>query len=159
MQIKTYTAGLCIAFPLLMVSMTSHAESPHVIYQTTTWIFPNLKPSNADIEKTLRPSALKRSKKNVGITTGFEWEDSRKSQYAIYRSPGRLYFKGKAGYISEGLEEDLWDMPLQKAKSTLNEKGAVGLGAGYRLHDGTRLEFEYTVNKQQEQQLRLGYQF
>jgi len=160
MQIKTYTAGFCIAFPLLMVDMASQAETSRIIYQQMpAWIYPNLKISNADIEKTLRPSVLTGARKNFGITKGFEWEDSKKSQYAIYRSPGKVYFKGKAGYISEGLEEDIWDMPLQKAKNTLNEKGALGLGAGYRLNDGTRFEVEYTVNKQDEQQLRLGYQF
>ncbi len=157
---KTYTVSFCIAFPLLMVNMASQAESPRVMYQQIpAWIYPNLKISHSDIEKTLRPKTLTGSKKTLGITKGFEWEDSRKSQYAIYRSPGKIYFKGKAGYISEGLEEDIWDMPLQKAKKTLNKKGAVGLGAGYRLHDGTRFEVEYTVNKQDEQQLRLGYQF
>lgn len=91
--------------------------------------------------------------------TNFDWEESRKSQYAIYRSQGKRYFKGKAGYMLEGLEKELWDMPLQEAKNTLNEKGSVGIGAGYRLKDGTSFEFEFTVNKQDEQQLIFGYQF
>jgi len=139
-----------------MINMVSYAESPRIIdQQTAIWIYP--KSSDAVSEAPAR--AFMRSKKNNPIIKGFKWEDSRKSQYAIYRSPGKLYFKGKAGYISEGLEEDLWDMPLQQAKDTLSEKGAVGLGAGYRLSDGTRFEFEYTVNKQDEQQLKFGYKF
>ncbi|VAW88310.1 hypothetical protein MNBD_GAMMA16-671 [hydrothermal vent metagenome] len=157
MQMKIHTTGFCIAL-LSMINMVSYAESPRIIaQQTTTWIHP--KPSDAVIEEIPPARAFMRSKKNNPMIKGFKWEDSRKSQYAIYRSPGKLYFKGKAGYILEGLEEDLWDMPLQKAKHTLNKKGAVGLGAGYRLSDGTSFEFEYTVNKQDEQQLKFGYKF
>jgi len=154
MQIKIHTTGLCITF-LSMVSMVSYAESTRIInQQTANWIYPS--PSNVNIKIG---SVFMRQKKQTSIITGFKWEESKKSQYAIYRSPGKVYFKGKAGYISEGLDEDLWDMPLKEVKHTLNEKGAVGLGAGYRLRDGTSFEFEFTVNKQDEQQLKFGYTF
>ncbi len=154
MQIKIHTTGLCITL-LSMVSMASYAESARIIdQQTATWIYPL--PSNADIKAG---SVFMRSKKQASIIKRLKFEESKKSQYAIYRSPGKIYFKGKAGYISEGLEEDLWDMPLKEVKHTLNEKGAVGLGAGYRLRDGTSFEFEFTVNKQDEQQLKFGYIF
>ncbi|NOY73943.1 MAG: hypothetical protein GXP14_16505 [Gammaproteobacteria bacterium] len=157
---KTHPGGFC-AVLIFMVSMASYAGSSDIIaQQTTAWAQQNLQDGHVIDNQTGSPqTTLVIPKKNSTIMTNFDWEESRKSQYAIYRSQGKRYFKGKAGYMLEGLEKELWDMPLQEAKNTLNEKGSVGIGAGYRLKDGTSFEFEFTVNKQDEQQLIFGYQF
>lgn len=91
---------------------------------------------------------------------GYE-EDSR-LQAATFRSAGSVYFKGKAGYLNldEENREDLFSQLTFTEMVTEFDRGSmIGLGAGYRLSRSERLEFEYIVNKKDEQVLSVGYTF
>lgn len=83
------------------------------------------------------------------------------AQYATFRSPGDIYLHGKAGYEWESSrEKDLWHTgSLDEMVNDFGTNGALGLGAGYRLNNGRRLEIEYSINRRDEQLFRLGYTF
>ena len=61
--------------------------------------------------------------------------------YGVYRTPGDLYFKGKAGLVYEYLNVDFRSLPLEGDAIGLS----LGLGGGYRFNEALRLELEYTA--------------
>lgn len=94
-------------------------------------------------------------------STEFGFADEYLAQYATYRSPGEVYLHGKAGYAwDSSREKDLWRTgSLDEMVDEFGTNGAFGLGAGYRLNNGRRLEIEYSVNRHDEQLFRVGYTF
>lgn len=79
--------------------------------------------------------------------------------YAIFRSNGDVYFKGRAGYLTDYTDEAFEDISIEEIINSFDEHGALGIGAGYTLKSGHKLEFEYTVTKRQEQILQIEYIF
>jgi hypothetical protein len=93
------------------------------------------------------------------IGSRFDWEEDDESQYAIFRTSGEVYIKGKAGYVWEDEEEDPNILSIGEIVDNLSVNGAFGLGAGYKLGNGDRLEFEYIVNKRDLKVFSVGYSF
>lgn len=91
----------------------------------------------------------------------FGFTDESLAQFATFRSPGDVYLHGKAGYTWESArEKDRWGaQSIDEMVEELDTHGAFGLGAGYRLSNGRQLEIEYSVNRRDEQVLRVGYTF
>lgn len=91
----------------------------------------------------------------------FGFADEHLAQYATFRSPGDVYLHGKAGYAWDSArEKDQWRTgSLDEMVDEFGTNGAFGLGAGYRLNNGRRLEIEYSVNRHDEQLFRVGYTF
>lgn len=92
-----------------------------------------------------------------GETTlpGVEWDMTTLALYGVYRSPGQVYFKLKAGAVHERLNLNASGLNLQG-----QESGATaGLGLGYRFDKQGRLELEYTVVEEDVSLLTLGYLF
>lgn len=92
----------------------------------------------------------------------FGYEQDPLLQAATFRSAGSLYFKGKAGYLNldEQYKEDLFaELSFTEMVTEIDRGSAIGLGAGYRIGHGGRLEFEYVVNKKEEQVFNVGYTF
>lgn len=91
----------------------------------------------------------------------FGFTDESLAQYATFRSPGDVYLHGKAGYMWESSrEKDQWcAQSIDDMVEELDTRGAFGLGAGYRLSNGRQFEIEYSVNRRDEQLLRIGYTF
>lgn len=92
----------------------------------------------------------------------FGYEQDPLLQAATFRSAGSLYFKGKAGYLNleEQYKEDLFaELSFTEMVTEIDRGRAIGLGAGYRIGRGERLEFEYVVNKKEEQVFNVGYTF
>ena len=103
---------------------------------------------------------LVEAKASNGFTDVFGWEEDRQVQFATYRSNGPVYFKGKAGYLHYNdfaIKRD--DLSLSEFVNNFSLTGAVGVGAGYKLSNGERLEIEYMVNKQDMQVFTVGYTF
>lgn len=97
-----------------------------------------------------------------GGTEIFGYEQDPLLQAATFRSAGSLYFKGKAGYLNleEQHKEDLFaELSFTEMVTEIDRGSAIGLGAGYRIGRGERLEFEYVVNKKDEQVFNVGYTF
>lgn len=90
----------------------------------------------------------------------FGWEDDDRVTLATYRSTGPVYLKGRAGYMHfDGEPEYLSDLSVSDFVGNFGTSGAFGLGAGYKLSNGERLEFEYTVNRLDQQVFSVGYTF
>lgn len=103
---------------------------------------------------------LAEAKPSSGFTDVFGWEEDRQVQFATYRSNGPVYFKGKAGYLHyNDLAINRDDLSLSEFVNNFSLTGAVGVGAGYKLSNGERLEIEYMVNKQDVQIFTVGYTF
>jgi hypothetical protein len=100
-----------------------------------------------------------RQKKSRLIGSRLDWEEDDESQYAIFRTRGEVYIKGKAGYVWEDEEEDPNILSISEIVDNLDVNGAFGLGAGYKLGNGDRLEFEYVVNKRDLKVFSVGYSF
>jgi len=90
-----------------------------------------------------------------------DWQENDNSQYAIIRSSGDLYFKGSAGYSwTHYYDNYINDLSVVDVIKSFEDEGTLGLGAGYNLNHGNRLEFDYTINnKNGEQLFRIGYTF
>lgn len=90
----------------------------------------------------------------------FGWEDDDRVTLATYRSTGPVYIKGRAGYMHfDGEPDYLSDLSVSDFVGNFSSSGAFGLGAGYKLSNGERLEFEYTVNRLDQQVFSVGYTF
>jgi hypothetical protein len=111
-------------------------------------------------DSPLIPAPTLQRRNNAGLLDSFGWEEDESQQFATYRSQGPVYFKGKAGYLHlDGEPEFLIEPSVSEFVGNLAESGAVGLGAGYKLSNGERLEVEYTVNKLDQKVFRVGYTF
>lgn len=89
----------------------------------------------------------------------FDIEEFTRAQYATFRSGGSIYFKGRAGYLWETEDDHPDNISVSQMVNGLDAHGAVGFGAGYKLSNGERLEFEYTINKKDEKHFSVGYKF
>lgn len=81
-----------------------------------------------------------------------DWENTVRSIYAVYRGPGTLYFKGKAGLTASNYEatfnnpqaaDDALDSEIREDKTT------IGWGIGLGVHAGkwVDVELEYAGNQ------------
>ncbi|MEM9382682.1 MAG: outer membrane beta-barrel protein [Planctomycetota bacterium] len=75
--------------------------------------------------------------------------------YGVYRSPGALYFKGKAGLIYQYLNVENRAISLEGDGIGLS----VGVGGGYRITNGASIELEYTVIERDIDLATLGVNF
>ena len=98
---------------------------------------------------------LKPKTKNTNVAV----QEGDEVHYAIFRSNGDVYFKGRAGYLTDYTDEAFEDISIEEIINSFDEHGALGIGAGYTLKSGNKLEFEYTVTKRQEQILQIEYLF
>lgn len=90
----------------------------------------------------------------------FGWEDTDRITLATYRSNGPVYIKGRAGYMHlDGEPDYLSELSVSDFVGNFGTSGAFGVGAGYKLSNGERLEFEYTVNRLDQQVFSVGYTF
>lgn len=106
------------------------------------------------------PVLMLRPRTRTTIIDLFGWEDDDRVTLATYRSTGPVYFKGRAGYMHlDGEPDYLSDLSVSEFVGNWGTSGALGLGAGYKLSNGERLEFEYTVNKLDQQVFSVGYTF
>jgi len=106
------------------------------------------------------PVPMLRPRSRTTFIDLFGWEDDDRVTLATYRSNGPVYFKGRAGYMHfDGEPDYLSDLSMSDFVGNLGTSGALGLGAGYKLSNGERLEFEYTVNKLDQQVFSVGYTF
>lgn len=85
------------------------------------------------------------------------WESTHNIQYATFRTEGSFYWKGRAGYTWNDELNDFAD--FKNILNKFNVNGALGLGAGYQLNNGRRLEIEYTTRMQDFSLLNLGLTF
>lgn len=103
-----------------------------------------------------RLAAKNQAPKSKGL---FDFEEYTQAQYATFRSAGNVYFKGKAGYLWETEDQHPDNLTIGQMVNGLDAHGAVGVGAGYKLSNGERLEFDYTINKKDEKMFSIGYKF
>ena len=75
--------------------------------------------------------------------------------YGVYRTPGALYFKAKAGLVYEYFNVDLFGLPIEGDAIGLS----LGIGGGYRINDGLALELEYTAIEADIDLISLGLNF
>ncbi len=113
----------------------------------------------ASVAANKRAYRLSTQRERPSFTDIFSWEEGREAQYAAFRSQGNLYFKGKAGYIWDDEEQDIDELSFSEFVTYFEDNTAVGLGAGYKLNNGERIEFEYTINKNDEKVFSIGYTF
>ncbi|ADE53082.1 outer membrane beta-barrel protein [Coraliomargarita akajimensis] len=72
--------------------------------------------------------------------------------YGVWRSPGRVYFKGKAGFMYEYLSTDFAGFPLEESGFGLS----LGVGGGVRITKTIAAELEYTIIETDIDYLSLG---
>ncbi|HBE91839.1 MAG TPA: hypothetical protein DDW55_04675 [Gammaproteobacteria bacterium] len=77
-----------------------------------------------------------------------EWENQVRSLYAVYRGPGTLYFKGKAGLTSSEFTAKFKN-PAVEIDDVEEDKTTIGWGIGLGVHAGkwVDVELEYTGNQ------------
>ena len=93
------------------------------------------------------------------LSRKFGWESQPKVEFATFRSSGNIYFKGKAGFDWGNNYRTFDEVSFSEIVDLWDENAVFGLGAGYKLGNGDRVEIEVTVDKQEEQFLRFGYSF
>lgn len=130
--------------------MNNHFPSQTLHTQTTP---PSLPASK------FQTSLLSAKKNNNVHKDKIELEEGEDVQYAVFRGNGDIYFKGRAGYLTDYTEESFEDISIEEIIDSFDENGALGIGAGYTLKSGNKLEFEYTVTKRSEQILQIEYLF
>ena len=77
-----------------------------------------------------------------------EWQNWVRSLYAVYRGPGTLYFKGKAGLTATRFDATFSNPPAPIA-DVRKDKTTVGWGVGLGVHAGKwiDIELEYAGNQ------------
>lgn len=83
------------------------------------------------------------------------WSLNTRALYAVYRSSGNLYFKGKVGYLRERADVSIVGTSLSASDSG----GSYGLGVGWRPGEKLTLELEYTRVEQDVSFVGLGVNF
>ncbi len=86
---------------------------------------------------------------------GVEWDMTTLALYGVYRSPGKVYFKLKAGGLYEQVTFNAMGVNLQDKETGVS----AGLGMGYRIDNQARVEVEYTMVDEDVSLLTLGYLF
>lgn len=83
------------------------------------------------------------------------WSLNTSALYIAYRSSGKFYFKGKAGYLHE------WgNISVPGTSFSGNDSGgSYGLGVGWRPGDDLTVELEYTRVEQDVSFIGLGVNF
>lgn len=161
-------------------ALAERAERPGVqivearAYTTSTWdinfallandmgeaVPQNDEPTEPEAVQAPLPKPRLAAKHHAPESRGlFDFEAFTQAQYATFRSAGSVYFKGKAGYLWETEDEHPDNLTIFQMVNGLDAHGAVGIGAGYKLSNGERLEFDYTVNKKDEKMFSIGYKF
>ncbi len=113
--------------------------------------------SNIEQFETERSSLLAPNKPKREISV--DWEENKDVQYAIFRSSGDIYFKGRAGYLTDKTKEEFEDISIEEIINTFDDNGALGIGAGYVLKSGNKIEFDYTITKRAAQIIQIEYLF
>lgn len=77
-----------------------------------------------------------------------EWENEVRSLYAVYRGPGTLYVKGKAGLTASRFDAK-FSNPAILVPDVREDKTTVGWGIGLGIHAGkwVDVELEYAGNQ------------
>ena len=75
--------------------------------------------------------------------------------YGVYRSPGKFYFKGKAGVLTDYLDISGGNFSIEGYSWFIS----LGAGVGFRVSDTTNLELEYTRIEPDVDYLSLGINF
>ncbi|TPW13439.1 MAG: hypothetical protein FD130_1571 [Halothiobacillaceae bacterium] len=164
---------LCLALTTSAVAADPSSylfSSPYSISMsnTTNHLFGDLLPPNnflgAAVAKTKKlvetPHRLFDSAgKRPSLVDRLDIEESEYDQYAIFRSDGTLYFKGKAGYLADEERQQLANLKFSEIIDGFNNNGALGLGAGYKLNNGDRFEIDYIITRHAEQIFQVEYMF
>jgi hypothetical protein len=72
--------------------------------------------------------------------------------YGVFRSSGKIYFKGKFGLLYEYLESDVNGVPVQGDGMGIS----LGLGGGWRITDNLGAELEFQTIEADISMLSLG---
>jgi hypothetical protein len=89
------------------------------------------------------------------ISGGGEWDVDTLAAYAVYRTTGDLYVKGKAGYLNQDIKGT--GAGATRITSSDDSGFAYGIGAGWRLDRKSSLEVEYTAASDELNFISLGY--
>ncbi len=89
----------------------------------------------------------------IGFTG--DWDIDTLAVYAVYRSSGNIYFKGKAGI----LYEDVGFSIVGISDSGSDEGFSAGIGMGWKMGKSNALEVEYTVIEEDIDYISVGYNF
>lgn len=103
--------------------------------------------AEAELTTTISPG-------ETGLS-GVQWDITTLALYAVYRSPGTVYLKAKAGALHEKVTFDAAGVSLQDDDSGVS----WGLGVGFERGNASRVELEYTVIDSDVAFLSLGYLF
>ena len=80
------------------------------------------------------------------VVDGDEYETSSYGVFLVYKTPGTFYLKGRVGYQDVYESDELIVDGVTTGIDIINESGAsYGIGAGYKMKNGTRMEVDYTV--------------
>ena len=77
------------------------------------------------------------------------------SLYGVFRSPGKVYFKGKIGVISETVTMSDGIITVEADESGTS----LGAGVGFKVGSNNNIEIEYTIVDQEVNFLSLGFNF
>lgn len=72
--------------------------------------------------------------------------------YGVFRSSGKVYFKGKAGLLYEYLETSVSNVPISGDAMGIS----LGLGGGWRITDSLSTELEFQTIEADISMLSLG---
>lgn len=90
------------------------------------------------------------------ISGGGEWDARTVSAYGVYRTPGDLYGKAKAGWTQQDVKRGgVGGEPISANDSSFS----YGIGGGWRLNPSSALELEYTRATDDLNFLNIGYVF
>ena len=147
----------CIACLVIGLSSTAAWAEPALSPKGSS---PSLlSPPPSSETSTLQTTLLSTHKPGTQRNEKIALEEGEDVQYAIFRSNGDVYFKGRAGYLTDYTEEAFEDISIEEIIDSFDENGALGIGAGYTLKSGNKVELEYTVTKRSEQILQIEYLF
>ncbi len=76
-----------------------------------------------------------------------EYTSSYVALYGVYRSPGKVYVKGRLGYLSSNIKDETYfvDGTFDTTIKYSNSGLSYGAGAGFKMGNHHRLELEYTT--------------
>jgi len=84
-----------------------------------------------------------------------DWDVDTLAIYAVYRSPGKVYFKGKVGFLDEDVSINVAGVSASGSESG----GSYGAGLGWRIVDSSSVELEYTLVESDVNFFSFGYNY
>lgn len=83
---------------------------------------------------------------NDGFDEGDEYDTASYGLYLAYRTPGKTYLKGKAGFLNSYEKDEIIVNGVTTDLFITNETGvSAGIGAGMKLKDDSRIEVDLTI--------------